>query len=239
MQTPASQVMRLDRFVSQAAALSRSQARSAIRRGAVSVDGTQQRDAGYILAEDMQVTLAGRPLALPKPHYLMLHKPCGLLSATRDAHQETVLSLLPPELASRVHLVGRLDKDTSGLLLLTDDGAWSHAITSPARHRAKVYTAELADPLTAAAMAQLRGGVQLRNEARPTRPATIEPLGELRARITLTEGRYHQVRRMFAAVGNHVTALHREQIGGLVLDPRLAPGQWRTLSPAEREAVLA
>ncbi|MCB1800700.1 MAG: pseudouridine synthase [Gammaproteobacteria bacterium] len=230
--------MRLDRFVSQAAAISRSQARSAIRRGAVSVDGAQQRDAGHILAEGTQVTLAGRLLAMPQPHYLMLHKPCGLVSATRDAHQQTVLSLLPPELASRVHLVGRLDKDTSGLLLLTDDGAWSHTITSPARHCAKVYRAELAAPLTSAAITQLRSGVQLRSEARPTRPATVEPLAGQQVRITLSEGRYHQVRRMFAAVGNHVTALHREQIGGLVLDLQLAPGRWRPLSPAEKDAVL-
>lgn len=230
--------MRLDRFVSQAAGISRSQSRSAIRRGKVHVDGGVQRDAAYVLADGIQVSLGGQLLALPQPQFLMLHKPSGLLSATQDDHQETVMSLLPVTLAARVHLVGRLDKDTSGLLLLTDDGAWSHRITSPVRHCAKVYRVDLAEPLAQAAITRLEGGVQLRNEARPTRPAIVERESDLRVRITLTEGRYHQVRRMFAAVGNHVTGLHREKIGGLMLDPRLAPGEWRALSTAEKAAVL-
>ena len=231
--------MRLDRFVSHAGSLSRNQARSLIRRGRVKVNGVQVRDAATQLGADAEVECAGERLLLPQKLYLMMHKPCGLLSATRDDHQATVLSLLPPELAVRVHLVGRLDKDTSGLLLLTDDGAWSHSITSPRRHCSKTYVAELAAPLVADAESRLAQGLMLRGEQRPTRPATLVRLTERRVRIGISEGRYHQVRRMFAALDNRVVGLHRESVGGLCLDPALAPGEWRALSEAERDAVLA
>ena len=239
MQTRGQQGMRLDRFVSQATGVSRSQARTWIRRGGVSVDGARVRDAAFSLADGMHVVADGETLALPGPLYLMLHKPCGLLSATRDDHQDTVLSLLPDALAARVHIVGRLDKDTSGLLLLTDDGDWSHRITAPARHCEKVYVAELAQALDDAAMASLERGVVLRSEATPTRPARLQRVDDRRVRIAITEGRYHQVRRMFAAVGNRVTLLHRERIGGLSLDAALAPGQWRALTADECAAVFA
>lgn len=230
--------MRLDRFVSQAAGVSRSQARTLIRRGRISVDGEPVKDAAHHVGQDACVDHRGEPLELPQPLYLMLHKPCGLLSATTDSGQTTVLSLLPPGLASRVHLVGRLDKETSGLLLLTDDGAWSHRISSPSHGCAKTYLAELAEPLVADAEERLQQGLVLRGEKRPTRPSTLERLDAARVRITISEGRYHQVRRMFAALGNHVISLHRERIGGLSLDQRLRAGHWRELSPAERAAVL-
>jgi len=209
-----------------------------IRRGEIRVAGQVVRDPGWQLADGRPVDHLGRPLAGPVPLYLMLHKPCGLISATRDGSQATVLSLLPPELAVRVHPVGRLDKDTSGLLLLTDDGAWSHRLTSPRHACPKVYRAELAEPLVADAEQRLASGLVLRGEDRPTRPAQLERLGPVRARLTVTEGRYHLVRRMFAALDNRVLALHRESIGGLVLDPALAPGQWRALTPIEVDGVL-
>ena len=230
--------MRLDRFISQAAGLSRSQARALIRRGRVTVAGRSVRDAGFPLAEGQSVELEGRAMALPQSLYLMMHKPAGLLSATHDDQQATVLSLLPPPLARRVHLVGRLDKDTSGLLLLTDDGAWSHRISSPRHHCAKTYVAELAEPLPPDAEDSLVRGVLLRGEKSPTRPAALQRLGQTRVRVTITEGRYHQVRRMFAALGNRVTHLHRETVGGLQLDAALAPGQWRVLTGDEVRAVI-
>jgi len=230
--------LRLDRFISQAAGLSRSQARALIRRGRVTVAGRSVRDAGFPLAEGQSVELEGRAMALPQSLYLMMHKPAGLLSATRDDQQATVLSLLPPPLARRVHLVGRLDKDTSGLLLLTDDGAWSHRISSPRHHCAKTYVAELAEPLPPDAEDSLVRGVLLRGEKSPTRPAALQRLGQTRVRVTITEGRYHQVRRMFAALGNRVTHLHRETVGGLQLDAALAPGQWRVLTGDEVRAVI-
>ena len=230
--------MRLDRFISQAAGLSRSQARALIRRGRVTVAGRSVRNAGFPLAEGQSVELEGRAMALPQSLYLMMHKPAGLLSATHDDQQATVLSLLPPPLARRVHLVGRLDKDTSGLLLLTDDGAWSHRISSPRHHCAKTYVAELAEPLPPDAEDSLVRGVLLRGEKSPTRPAALQRLGQTRVRVTITEGRYHQVRRMFAALGNRVTHLHRETVGGLQLDAALAPGQWRVLTGDEVRAVI-
>jgi 16S rRNA pseudouridine516 synthase len=230
--------LRLDRFVSQAAGISRSQARSLIRRGRVNVDGEPVRDAARHVGEAERVEHAGEILVAPQPIYLMMNKPCGLLSATSDGEQDTVLSMLPPALAARVHLVGRLDKDTSGLLLLTDDGVWSHRVTSPNHSCAKTYLVELAEPLVADAESRLRRGLDLRSEKLPTRPAALQRLDATHARITITEGRYHQVRRMFAALGNRVLALHRERIGGLFLDEALRAGQWRALSPAEREAVF-
>jgi len=231
--------MRLDRFVSQAAGVSRSQARALILRGRVRVAGDTVKDAARQVGEADRVEHAGRVLRLPGALYLMLNKPTGLLSATHDPRQATVLTLLPPEIAARVHLVGRLDKDTSGLLLLSDDGAWSHRISSPRHHCAKTYLAELAEPLAEDAGARLAEGLLLRGETVPTRPADLQRLDGNRVRITITEGRYHQVRRMFGALGNRVTSLHRERIGGLLLDPALAPGQWRALTPEERAAVLS
>ncbi len=229
--------MRLDRYVSHAAKVSRKQARELIRGGRVVADGVVVRDVSYHADDSADIRYDGAPLLPPARCYLMLHKPAGLVSATRDASQPTVLSCLPAALAARVHLVGRLDKDTTGLLLLTDDGAWSHAISAPRAHCAKAYVARLAAPLVADAEQRLAHGLLLRGETRPTRPATLVRLADDRVRIVVSEGRYHQVRRMFAALGNRVTALHREAIGALALDPALAPGEWRPLSDAERMAL--
>ena len=231
--------MRLDRFVSQAVGISRSQARVLNRRGQVTVAGHALRQAAHQVDAGQAVEYAGSRLELPQPVYLMLHKPRGLLSATTDPAQSTVLSLLPPALAARVHLVGRLDKDTSGLLLLTDDGTWSHRVSSPKQGCDKTYRAELVGPLVADAEERLQQGLVLRSELAPTRPAVLQRLDATHVRITISEGRYHQVRRMFAALGNRVVSLHRERIGGLCLDETLAPGQWRALSRAERAAVLS
>jgi len=132
-----------------------------------------------------------------------------------------------------VHIVGRLDRDTTGLLLLTDDGEWSHRITSPRHGCAKSYLAELADPLPPDAARRFEEGLMLRGEKSRTRPARLQRLAERKVRVTLHEGRYHQVRRMFAALGNRVLSLHRESVGALGLDPALAPGAWRPLSETE------
>lgn len=231
--------VRLDRFVSQAAGITRSQARRAIQRGQVAIGAAAVREIAHPVREADAVWLDGRLLRQPEPLYLMLHKPLGLVSATRDQRQPTVMSLLPPELAARLHLVGRLDKDTSGLLLLSEDGAWSHRISSPRHPCPKSYLAELAQPLPDDAAERVAAGLLLRGERHPTRPAQLQTLSPTRVRLTLAEGRYHQVRRMVAALGSRVLSLHRERIGGLALDPQLAPGAWRELSQDEREAVLA
>lgn len=230
--------MRLDFFVAHAAGLTRKQAKRAIRAGDVSVNGENRCTASRHLTPDDQVQLLGQPLSLNTEHrYLMVHKPEGVVSARTDSEHPTVLDLFLPGEAEDLHLVGRLDKDTTGLLLLTSDGQWSHRLSSPRHRTPKTYWMELAEPLTASAEAQLRAGVVLNDSPLPTRPARLEPVSDRECRLTITEGRYHQVRRMLAAVGNKVLALHRESVGELALDPALAPGEFRALS--ERECQWA
>jgi 16S rRNA pseudouridine516 synthase len=167
----------------------------------------------------------------------MLHKPADYVCSTDDPLHPTVLALLDMADRRDLHTAGRLDLDATGLVLVTDDGAWSHRVTSPRHPRPKVYRVELAEPLTEAAAEQLRTGVHLHGERRPTRPAQVEALSERQVQLTIEEGRYHQVKRMFAAVGNRVLTLHRERIGCVALDPGLAPGEWRPLT-AEEVACL-
>ena len=229
--------MRLDRLLSHASGLSRAQARRCIRAGRVRLGGELVRDPARQVPAGAGLALDDEALALQGPRYLMMHKPLGVVCARRDDRHPSVFALLPEAQARGLHLAGRLDLDASGLLLLTDDGAWSHRLSAP-RHRCpKRYRVALARPLDEAALARLAAGVSLRGERRPTRPAEVERLGELGLRLTLREGRYHQVKRMIAALGSHVTALHRESIGPLVLDPALAPGEWRALTRAERAAM--
>ena len=181
------------------------------------------------------VRIDGEPLDPPQGLVLMLHKPVGYTCSTRDPGR-IVYDLLPPRFRLRSPLlstVGRLDRDTSGLLLLTDDGALLHRITAPKAKLAKRYEAVLdADLRGDEAAVFASGTLQLESETTPLAPARLEVADARHATLVLTEGRYHQVRRMFAAVGNHVVALHRSQVGGLALGD-LAPGHWRPLSPAD------
>ena len=202
--------------------------------------------AGEVLYADDQVAHAdvrvdGEPLDPPPGLVLMLHKPLGVTCSTRDPGR-IVHDLLPPRFRLRTPLlstVGRLDRDTSGLLLLTDDGALLHRIVSPKSKLAKTYEATLAQDLRGDEAAVFASGsLLLASETTPLAPATLEPMDARHARLVLTEGRYHQVRRMFAAVGNHVEALHRSRIGGLELDG-LAPGQWRVLADTDLQRLFA
>jgi len=201
--------------------------------------------AGEVLYADDAVAHAdirvdGEPLDPASGLLLMLHKPVGYTCSTKDPGR-VVYDLLPPRFRWRKPLlstVGRLDRDTSGLLLLTDDGALLHRIVSPKTHLPKVYEAALAHDLRGdEAVLFASGTLLLESETTPLAPSTLEVLGARRARLTLTEGRYHQVRRMFAAVGNHVESLHRPQIGGLTLDD-LAPGAWRVLEDDDRARLF-
>ncbi len=161
---------------------------------------------------------------------LMLHKPAGVECSQKPKHHPSVYSLLPPPLRLRnVQAVGRLDEDTTGLLLLTDDGALIHRLTSPKHHVPKVYEVGCKHPVDAAQVAALLAGVKLIDEDTPVRAAACEATGPTALRLTLTEGKYHQVKRMIAAVGNRVETLHRSAFGALTLPPDLAPGQWRWL----------
>jgi 16S rRNA pseudouridine516 synthase len=201
--------------------------------------------AGEVLYADDQVDhdairVDGEPLDPPSGLLLMLHKPTGYTCSTKDPGR-IVYDLLPPRFRLRSPLlstVGRLDRDTSGLLLMTDDGALLHRIVSPKTYLPKRYDATLAQDLRGdEATVFASGTLMLESEEAPLKPATLEVEDPRHASLVLTEGRYHQVRRMFAAVGNHVEALHRSAIGGLVLGD-LAPGQWRLLDAEERERLL-
>jgi 16S rRNA pseudouridine516 synthase len=182
-------------------------------------------------ADHADIRVDGEPLDPAQGMVLMLHKPLGVTCSTKDAGR-LVHDLLPPRFRLRnpqLSTVGRLDRDTSGLLLLTDDGALLHRITSPKSKLAKVYEATLAQPLRGdEAEIFASGSLLLESETTPLAPAELEVLAPERARLVLHEGRYHQARRMFAAVGNHVTGLHRSAIGGLDLGA-MAPGEWRVL----------
>jgi 16S rRNA pseudouridine516 synthase len=230
--------VRLDKFLVQAAGLSRSMAQKAVRGGRVTVDGEVLKDPAHRLGNRPSVCLDGMLQALVGPRYLMLHKPPGYVCATQDPLHPTVLDLLPAGLRPGLHIAGRLDRDATGLVLLTDDGAWSHRVTSPRHHCAKRYRVRLAEPVTEQDVSRLRAGVQLRGEAKPTRPAQVVLLGEQELLLTIEEGRYHQVKRMFGALGNRVEALHRDRVGVVALDAAELPqGEFRDLSPAEVAAL--
>ena len=225
--------MRLDQFIATSSPLSRKEARRAIHAGTVEVNAEVSKGTGKHVPAGAQVMLEGVQLALPGERYLMLNKPAGYISATRDSDQPTALDLLPSELVRNLHIAGRLDADTTGLLLLTSDGQWSHRVTSPKVECPKTYQVTLSEPISQAAIAALETGLVLRNDTKPTKPAQVTVLQSQLIELTISEGRYHQVKRMLGAVDNHVTALHRSRIGTVTLDINLAPGQFRHLTSSE------
>ncbi len=231
-------VQRIDRLLANMGLCSRKQAVAAAKNGAVTVNGEICRDASRkIDPEHCRLTFRGEPVGYEEHVYLMLHKPLGVLSATEDREQKTVLDLLPETYRARgVFPVGRLDKDTSGLLLLTDDGALGHALTSPRRQVQKVYEAETDGVLGQADIDAFVSGLTLR-DGTICRPAKLEIRavhdGHSYVAVTVCEGKYHQVRRMLAARGAPVLTLRRVAEGSLPLDPALQPGQWRPLRPDE------
>ena len=232
---------RLDRLLAHATGISRSQVRRAIRAAEVTVNDRAARDPARIVAPDDRVYWRGERMCAPEPRYFMLHKPAGYECGSGDHHHRSVFQLLNEPRLEQLHVAGRLDVDTTGLVLLTDDGAWSHRITAPRWKRAKAYRVRLADAWSPdhPALSTLRAGVRLRNEPRPTAPAEVEWLAGDELRLILREGRYHQVKRMLAAVGNRVIGLHRERIGALMLAPELPPGAYRALTAAERLLALS
>jgi 16S rRNA pseudouridine516 synthase len=237
---------RLDRLLANLGYGSRREVTDLVSRRQVVLDGAVVKDAGARIpvTADLpgRMSVAGQPLDPPAPLTLIMHKPLDVVCSHREAGR-SVYELLPHRWRARIpalSTIGRLDKDTSGLLLITDDGLFLHRVISPKSHVAKRYVATLARPLQGdEAEAFAAGTLLLEGEKDPLAPAVLEPLSPTHARLTITEGRYHQVRRMFAAVGNHVEALHRDRIGGLDLPADLEPGAWRVLTGEEQTALFA
>jgi 16S rRNA pseudouridine516 synthase len=231
--------MKLLRHIANLGYGSRKQVQQLFREGRIT-DAAGDVLYGDDPVQHAAVRIDGEPLDPAPGLLLMLHKPAGYTCSTKD-HGRLIYDLLPPRFRLRapvVATVGRLDRDTSGLLLMTDDGALLHRITSPKSGLAKVYEVTLAEELRGHEAALFASGeMMLEGENTPLLPAELEVLSARQARLTLHEGRYHQVRRMFAAAGNHVTRLHRSQIGGLTLE-RLPAGSWQALESHHRNALF-
>lgn len=243
MKTPTS---RVDKLLGSMGYGSRSEIARLGKVGGIVLDGVDVTDVSRRIAVtpdlSSRMEIDGRPLDPAPGLVMLLNKPLGM-TCSRKEDGALVYDLLPDRWKRRdpaISTIGRLDKQTSGLLLLTDDGDLLHRVISPKRHVAKVYRATLARPLVGTEGELFAaGGMMLEGEDKPLAPAVLEVLSPTEARLTVTEGRYHMVRRMFAAVGNHVEALHRERLGGLSLPDDLGPGEWRLLTPDEIEMIFS
>ena len=231
-------LVRLDKLVTDAGLCSRSQARDWIRRGRVAVEGRTVTDPAEKLDPTaVSVTVDGKTIGESGHIYVMLHKPAGLLTATRDPRKPTVLDAMPEEWKRRgLFPVGRLDKDTTGLLLLTDDGDFAHKIISPKSHVAKLYEAGVEGTPTPEDIEAFRAGIELKDGTKCL-PAELVDLGNSVVRVEVYEGKYHQIKRMLGSRRLPVQTLCRLRIGGLWLDERLAPGEYRRLTEEELASI--
>lgn len=230
--------MKLSRVLSNQNGVSRKQANAQIAAGQVAIDGVICRNPAQEVTFFSQVTVDSHIVQQgAQAHYLMLNKPAGILSATRDPGHRTVLDLIDFQPSPELHIAGRLDRASTGLIILTNNGQWSRALTDPTLKKPKVYRVTTAYPLSPDTADQFAKGIWFETEQLFTSPARIEPITERESRLTIYEGRYHQIKRMFHAVGNRVTALHRERMGDIVLDTGLAAGEFRPLSPKETASV--
>ncbi|SDJ03562.1 16S rRNA pseudouridine516 synthase [Pseudomonas flavescens] len=230
--------MRLDRLLGNQPHLNRQHGRLLLACGRVRVDGQVCRDGHFEVRDFHRVELDGELLQAGKAaRYFMLHKPSGVVSATWHAEHRTVIDLLDEPQVHDLHLAGRLDLTTSGLLLITNDGRWSRRATAPDGNHAKVYRVETEQDIDPACIEAFANGLYFAYENLTTRPALLQIDAPRSARLTLFEGRYHQVKRMFGQFRNKVIGLHRECLGAINLDPTLAPGAYRPLDQAEIDSV--
>lgn len=232
-------LMRLDKFISDCGAASRREIKQMIKAGRVTLNGkTAAAPETKLDPESAVVAIDGTALKYEKNHYFMLNKPAGVLSATDDGKQKTVIDLFSPE-HKRLGLfpVGRLDKDTTGLLLITDDGDFAHKVISPRSEIEKLYRAETTAPVDADDIAAFARGVTLADGTKCL-PAGLELCSDGSCLVTVMEGKYHQVKRMLASRGKPVTALKRIRIGALELDESLKPGEYRPLTADELCSVM-
>lgn len=231
---------RIDKWIASTTTLSRKEVKALLRQKRVTVNGVTVTDGGFQTdAEQDAVAVDGVPFSI-KPHiYIMLNKPTGIVSASRSQKEKTVVDLVPPQLQRNgLFPAGRLDKDTTGFVLITDDGDFAHRILSPKNHIQKTYIAHLEKLISPTEIEILKQGVVLRDGTQLL-PASVEVVGEdmQTVQIRICEGKYHQIKRMLAAVGNRVTALRRTHMGALALDTALPPGACREITPEELNKI--
>lgn len=229
--------MRLDKYLADMGEGKRSELKKQIRQGMAAVNGGVIRDPGYPVSAEDTVSFGGKIVRYEEFVYYMLNKPAGVISATEDSRQETVLDLLHETVRRDLFPVGRLDRDTEGLLLLTNDGQLAHRLLAPGRHVDKVYFARIRGSLAEDAEEQFRKGMRV-DDSLTAKPAELKILRTLpdqtaETEVTIREGKYHQVKRMFRAAGAEVLYLKRLRMGSLILDPELAPGEYRRLTSEE------
>lgn len=228
--------MRLDKLLANLGICSRSACRDLIKKGRVAVNGSVCRDGAFHVPDGAEVTLDGKRLDTRVERHLMLYKPEGCLTAAEDKNSRTVMDLLPTVYRTLGCMpVGRLDKDTTGLLILTTDGDLAHRLITPKYHVDKVYLAKVDETLTEEDEKAFEQGIELKDFT--AMPAKLERLEDCLGRVTVQEGKYHQVKRMFGARGKKVIALHRQSFGSLVLDEDLQPGDYRELTQEEAAAL--
>lgn len=229
--------MRLDSFIRTSTQQSQNTVSLLLAQDRVRVNGAVTTNRHHPISEFCRVELDSKVLQCKTAYYIMLNKPRGYLSATQDAQHSTALSLIEEPFQKDLHIGGRLDLNTTGLLLLTNDGNWSRRITEPGLRKPKVYLVETRDPVTQEYVEEFSKGVYLAYEDLTTQPAELDLLKANTVRLAIYEGRYHQVKRMFAKLGNRVVSLHRECVGDIYLDRQLGPGAWRPLTDAEIKSV--
>ena len=233
---------RLDKILASQGTLSRKEVRELIKKGRVALNGAVVKDSSVKIDEKCDtITFDGQLLQLKKHIYIMMNKPQGIISASDSNKEETVVDLVPDHLYRKgLFPAGRLDKDTTGFVLITDDGDFAHRILSPKNHIFKTYVAQLDHPLEEVHIERLENGIVLGDgtELKGSRVEVIEDADKPFVRIMICEGKYHQVKRMFAATGNRVLTLHREKMGNLHLDDSLEPGECREITPDELEKII-
>ena len=232
---------RLDKLLASSGLVTRSEARAAVARGRVTVDGVPARSPEQKVTREAALCLDGAPVDTAPFLYIMLNKPSGVLSAAKDPDCPTVVDLLPPELSRRgLFPAGRLDKDTTGLLIITDDGDFAHRLISPSHHVYKTYEATLESDISEEQLDTLRQGAVL-GDGTECLPARLRKISDEppTVRVQIREGKYHQVKRMFASVENSVVALRRTAIGALKLDSTLGEGEARLLTDGERKMIFS
>lgn len=233
----ASKRARLSRFLSAKTGISQKAFRPILAQGRVQIDGHVATDSQQLVDEFSHITFDDQVLQANSPVYLMMNKPKGVVSATKDEQHKTAIELLERPDRETLHIVGRLDFNSTGLLLLTNDGRWSRRLMKPEQKVPKRYRVTLKRPLNQNTIDAFYAGMHFAYENITTRPATLKIISDYVAEVDLTEGRYHQIKRMFGRCDNYVLALHRVSVGNLLLDPALAPGESRDLTTSEVASI--